>query len=262
MKKGITKIITIIFVAGIIFNSCTEDFKPDSSTAKDNVMLQNILIEIFELVSNNTVSNNTTKLLINDSSCYSKTIDTLDDGTFRLTITFDKEDCEFDDGQERKGQIITTFEENWFEDKNKTITTTFNNFSIDEATITGEIKIEFIRFESLTQKHKITANNLKITLPDDTKITCSGNIERHIIDNNKIKINSEYSGTAKNGSKYTTLGEDIITDFSCEQKQSTSGRITITKTDTGDVVLVDFGDGECDDEYIVTQNGTTVSVVI
>jgi len=98
MKKGITKIITIIFVAGIIFNSCTEDFKPDSSTAKDNVMLQNILIEIFELVSNNTVSNNTTKLLINDSSCYSKTIDTLDDGTFRLTITFDKEDCEFDDG--------------------------------------------------------------------------------------------------------------------------------------------------------------------
>ncbi len=261
MKKNLSKIITLIFVVGIFLTACTEEFKPDSSTAKDNVMAQDILLEIFELVNNNTANYNSEKSFLYDTSCFSKTIDTLEDGMFRLTLTFDKEDCDFEDELERKGQIITIFEENWFEDKNKILTTTFNDFSIDDAVITGEIKIEFVSFEALTQKHKITANYLKIRFPDKTEINCSGNLIRHIKEDNKIELNSEYSGLAKNIEAYTTLGENIRTDLSCDKKQSTSGRFTITKTNSGDVLIVDFGDGECDGEYTVTQNGTTVSVV-
>lgn len=260
MKNYFLKIIALIFVVGIFFTACTEDFKPDSSTAKDNIMTQNILLEIFELVNNNTVTYNSEKSFLYDTTCFSKTIDTLEDGMFRLTITFDKENCDFEDNFERKGQIITVFEENWFEDKNKILTTTFNNFSINDAAITGEIQIEFMLFESLTQKHKITANNLKINFPDKTEIICSGNLLRHIKEENKIEINSEYSGKGRNGSAYTTLGEKIIKDYSCDQKQATSGRFTITKTDSGDVIILDFGEGECDGEYIITENGTTVSV--
>jgi len=38
MKNYFLKIIALIFVVGIFFTACTEDFKPDSSTAKDNIM--------------------------------------------------------------------------------------------------------------------------------------------------------------------------------------------------------------------------------
>ncbi len=270
MKKDFLKIFVLIFVFGAFLTACQEEFKPDTETAEDNARAENALGDVFALVSNNT-SGDGGKSFLEDTTdeCFTRVIDTLEDGTFRLTLTFDSTGCDSGDGVIRKGQIITTFAGNWFEDKTKIVTTTFNNFSRDDVVLTGEVKIEFLGLENLKPRHQLTATGMKLSFPDGKEITWSGTrtvkwlsgfLTRRIRKDDKIEINSEYAGVGRGGSSYTTLGENLVKDFACEYKQPVSGRFTITKPETGDVLTIDFGAGECDGEYTVTQNGTTVSI--
>lgn len=262
--------IIILTITVIFINSCQEAFSPDTITAEDNAKIENLLNDMFTLVSS-TANEDSEQLRSQriDSECTERQLDTLDDGVLKLTLTYDENGCETENGLIRKGQIITFFQRDWIQNKELSITTTFKDFYINDSKITGEIKIEYLGVEGLHPKYKQTATNMTISLPEEKQISWSGSREvkwlsgfltRQNRNDDKIEINSSYTSNNRNGESYASKGENLIKDFSCEFPQIIAGKITIKKLDTEESeLIIDFGNEECDADYTITQNGVTVT---
>ena len=271
MKKIVLSILSIIFILSMFLISCEEEgtFDPDTVTAEDNARAEGVFGDIFALTSNNTSEEGGGKALLGDSTdCFDVdiVIDTVA-GTRTMTLTFDEAGCDLGDGVIRKGQIIAVYEPNWFSGAGKTVTTTFNEFSRDNNVVNGTIEIVFLRLDGLKPVHKITATDMSITLEDGKTIAWSGErtikwlngfLTRRNRKDDILEINSEITGTNRNGEAYTSLGVNVVKDYTCEYKMPVSGTINITKGT--DIMSVDFGNGDCDCEYVLTQNGVSVTL--
>lgn len=266
MKKLVLSILSIFLVFGLLFVSCEEgtEFDPDSDTAEDNARADGVFGDVFMFGANNTSGDDGGKALLDE--CFTVTTDTLD-GMVTLKLTFDEAGCDLGDGIIRKGAIIYTFMPNWFQDEGKVVTTTFENFSRDDYVVDGEVKIVFAKLEGIHPTHTIIATGMKLTSPEGQTVSWSGTrtvkwlngfLTRRDKTDDKLEINSEITGTNRNGESYTTIGALIVKDFSCQYKLPISGIMTINKGT--DVISVDFGAGACDCEYVVTQGGVSIPI--
>ncbi|SEJ04580.1 hypothetical protein SAMN05192553_102109 [Cyclobacterium xiamenense] len=177
-------------------------------------------------------------------------------------------------GKERKGKIIVSYadEEGLFM-SDRTIA--FDNYFVNNVQITGEIVIErAVRNEDGNLQNTYTVTDYALTFSNEETFTINGNRIREWIegegDNNpaahKFEINGVLSGVSTRGVNWSqTILEPIIVDFGCSTegnmlRTSGSKEIKYSLRNRERSRLVEYGDGNCDNEYIVTIGNRVVTI--
>ncbi len=265
MKK-LLKLSTFVLVLALMVWSCEKPTQPDQATGRDVKNADLAVSDIFTFSNGETDSDNGKVFLDSTTDkCYTVDIDTNDDGSFTTTLEFDGSEC--NDGVTRDGKIIITWMPGWRINSSKYATVTFDDFSRNGNEIDGNLKI-YKTGQTGTFIYKIEENDMSFTYSDEKKVTWTGwrTVEfkagyltpRDKTDDVRV-VDFQRDGINSNGESFSATGEQLTIDATCENgTKVTSGTYTITKGDV--TTIVDFGDGECDDTYTVTQNGVSVEV--
>ena len=262
--KNFIKLFAFIAILAIFVWNCEKPTQPDQATGRDVKNADLAVSDIFTFSNGETDEGGKAFLDSADDKCYTVELDTNDDGTFTTTIEFDGTECS--DGVVRAGKIIITWMPGWRINTGKYATVTFDNFTRDGNSIDGNLKI--YREDLTSISYKMEENDMSFTYADGKKVTWSGwrsvefiaGFASHQDKTDDIKIvNFERSGTNSNGEDFTANGENLTLNATCgSDTKITKGTITIIKGDV--TTVVDFGDGECDNTYTITQNGTSIEV--
>jgi len=271
MKTNLLNLIFVLFAfLSIFFISCEpQTFNPDSSTAQDNARAEGSIIDVFGLVSSNADgTSGGGKFLNADTACYNVefSIDEVTD-TRTLIITFDSLGCEIN-GKIFKGKITSIIEGNWFQ-VGSTMTITFTDFTQDGVELKGTMVASFDTIEGTLPNsvpvHTVTASNMELKFTDGKTITwnsnkqikwLSGYFTRRNTSDDELQINGTLNGVNKAGVSFTSISADLVKQPACDL--FVSGTVTITKGT--DIVLIDFGNGDCDGTFTVTQNNISTTV--
>lgn len=266
-KKFLFLILGFSVIFGITFFACEEpSINPDSETAKQNARAEGSIIDVFGFVSSNADGGGKA---INEE-CY--TLDFNHDvttGIRTLSITFDEAGCTINDvvfKGEIEAEIING---SWFEVGSQ-MTITFENFERDGYGLSGTIVALYERNEGeniteLVPVQTITTTDMVQTYPDGKTFAWSGTREIKWLSgfftklnrsDDKIEINANITGTNLAGEAFTSVSESLIKNPDCDQ--FVSGTVTITKGT--DIITINFGNGECDGEFSVTQGGVSINI--
>ncbi|MBN2892832.1 MAG: hypothetical protein JXL97_13270 [Bacteroidales bacterium] len=266
--KNLFKFSFLLVFLTLLFIGCQPTTQPDQATGNDARHADLAVSDVFAFSTGETGGG---KLFI-DTACY--TVETVinADTSRTTTITFD-ETCALDDGIIRGGQIIINWELGWIWDSTKVTTVTFNNFSRDGDVLAGELELRFLKgsiAQGTKPTHEIVEKGMSLILANEQGTTTwegtrtiewQSGILTLADKTDDVKLVDIYKdGINRNGEHYIAEGNSIRLDQTCgEGAKLTSGTLTITKDD-GTETLVDFGDGECDDIFSVTQNGVTIEI--
>lgn len=179
------------------------------------------------------------------------------------TITIDFGDgCEGPNGRIRKGIIIINYSGARRFMPGFMVTTTFENFSIDDIQVEGTRTVTNTS-ESTNEspKFNITLVGGKLTWPDGTFATREVDKTREWIRaatplRDSLIVNGTASGITRAGNSYDVLNTDIVFKRQC--RWPVSGVKVVTTENR--VITIDFGDGECDRRATVTVNGQSEEV--
>lgn len=189
------------------------------------------------------------------------------------TITIDFGDgCEDPRGRVRAGIINISYTGRRFQ-PGSVITTTFDNFSVDGIKVEGTRTVtnitEIVDNHLSSPKFSITLDGGKLTWPDGTFAT--RNIDRvrtWIRALNPIDDENHVDGTAnginKEGVEYSMMiTESLVFKRRCRFEGSrvfipVSGIKEVNRG--GQIYVVDFGNGTCDNIISVTHDGNTVVI--
>ena len=267
MKK-LLKFSFLAIVLSIFAFGCQTPTQPDEATGKDVRAVDYAVSDVFAFATSETDGNKATLDTIFDT-------ETTIEGDIRTTtITFDGITV-FPDGIIRGGQIIIVWEIGWLWDTTKTTTVTFNDFSRNGDVLSGTLELSFLRGNIVSgtkPTHEIVSKNMLLVYAADagtvawegtrTVVWEAGIVTiRDKSDDVKL-VNFNKDGTNRNGEHFIAEGVDLRVDNTCDggkKARVVSGIFTITKDD-GVVTTIDFGDGECDNSFTVTQNGVTVTI--
>lgn len=177
--------------------------------------------------------------------------------------------CEGPGGRTRSGTIRISYTGFWLRPGSK-ITTTLEDFSIDGRQIEGTRTVTNITSNGIPT-HQITLTGGRISFLDGTEVTREVNRIRQWIrsdnplnDEFHILEQSSASGINRNGREYqVTIEEDLVYKNRCRQDLiflPVSGVKVIT---TGDnLIVMDFGDGECDNIITASFNGVIQTIEV
>ena len=268
--KHLMKFFIFVTVISLSLWSCktSVDTTGDQATSQDVRAADLAVSDVFTFTSDQT--DNTSKAL-SDSTAGMR-VNTAFDSTFMgfiTTITFTNYTP--NDGITRNGQIIIKWNKGWFLDTLKYVDVTFNKFTRDSMSLSGELKIrKTLAFgdSSMHPGRRVDAINMVITYPDNSTIKWngwrtilwkSGWLTFHDRSDNVFEINWHKKGTNRLGKAFTGDGRNLILDMSCKKDKFTAGTITITKAD-GKKFTIDYGDGACDGTYTITSGKNTVQI--
>jgi len=177
--------------------------------------------------------------------------------------------CEGPRGRIRSGVIRISYSGFWLMPGSE-ITTTLENFSIDGRQIEGTRTVTNITSNG-APTHQITLTGGRIKFLDGTEATREVNRIRKWIradnplnDEFHILAESIANGVNRNGIEYqVTIEEDLVYKIRCRQDLiylPVSGVKVIT---TGDnIIVMDFGDGECDNIITASFNGVIRTIEV
>jgi hypothetical protein len=271
MKTNTFKIIGIPFIifASLFLSSCDEDTQKPSGTgtaakekAEKVLALRDDLSFINRFVDTNVVIPDSetgrasfvkaTVARISESApCADATEEELPDGSLKITLDFG-EGCATEEGVEVAGTVVmifhvaeTTFQfgveflnytelsgEHEGDVVNGTVDGSFL-FDLEASTFVQEMEqdlaIEYAdeteAAYKITQKAEMTETGMRVTV-----LTTSGNL-------------------ADGGYFATTLSKSMVYDFSCDGDFPVRGEELLTFQ--GNTILVNYGNGSCDDNYTV-----------
>lgn len=266
MKQKFLLLIALLVSGSLLFTACDETLDTDTQSAQDNAKAEGVMSDVFGLVSGNAEGSTKSG---EDITCYTAELTgTVEART--LTITFPEAGCPDENGVVHKGKIIGTFTGRWFIPGSK-VEITFENYERNDevlnGTITGVYKENLKEGDKIYPIHEITTTSMELVLTDGKSIKwtatrtlkwLSGYFTKSRSDN-QVLINSELNGQNVNGDTFSSTGTDLLHKFPC--KLFVSGTIELNKAD-GSTSAIDFGDGECDGKFSVTQNGVTVELNI
>jgi hypothetical protein len=197
---------------------------------------------------------------IDSTFCFNLTIEPETIGAFPKTITVDfGSGCTGKDGHIRKGKIITVYTGPMVMPGN-TATTTFEQFYYDDVLVEGTHVIKNISTDA-NFIFTATIENGKLTKSDGDNITVNrtrtwtqtnGSDTPLFPLDDVYNITGSATGTTHQGSNAilwtTEITTPLVRKFTC--KWIVSGEVKITCTNvTG---TVDFGNGDCDNNAILT----------
>lgn len=262
LKISFALTIFIVFLVG-----CKPQIQPDQITGTDISQAELAISDVFSFSTSETSGEK-----LSDTSFYSVETIINSDTTRTTKITFDTT-CVFEDGVVRGGQIIIDWTLGWLWDSTKVTTVSFNQFSRNGNILSGELELRFLRGSQTDlgkPTHEIIEKNMSIELANNQGTTTwdgtrtvqweSGilTIANKTDDVKLVELFKD--GVNRNGEHYIAEGEDLRVDHTCSNgTKITSGILIITKDD-GTEATIDFGDGECDNNFTVTQEGQTVQI--
>jgi len=279
MKLRKFTILLLGFIVSIIaFQSCMQDEEANIDSADQ--------AQEVELIENSVLAENYSddEVALADmaefeagTGHYNRTsvcfMTTWDSDTRILTIDFGN-GCVGPYGKERKGKIIVSYaDEKGLFISDRTIT--FENYFVNNVQITGEIAIgRAVRNDDGNFQNTYTVTDYTLTFSNEETFTINGNRIREWIagegDNNpsanKFEINGALSGVSTRGVNWSqTILDPIIVDFSCSTegnmlRTSGSKEVKYSLRNRERSRLVEYGDGSCDNEYIVTINNRVVTI--
>jgi hypothetical protein len=205
-----------------------------------------------------------------DSICATISIVPFDLVSFPKTIIVDFGElgCVGNDGKLRKGKIQIQAT-GWFKDSSSVITVTLDNYFVNGFKVEGT--------KTITNNGKNSNNNLnfsvivqngKVTSPDNKVVQWESNRQIEWIAgeetmsaaDDEYKITGTQSGvTAANESYTIQITVPIHIVMSC-QWRIVAGKQKITSGE--EEILIDYGDGTCDDKFIVTYKGLSYVVTM
>ncbi len=273
MKKYLfkTTLIVAAFTA-LTFTACKRDTwdANDTTTTEDQSMAEASENDIFTL-SDNAVTNGSVTLKNGDAetlagACATVTIDS-GSNPKKVTIDFGTTNCRGNDGKDRRGKIIITHTGK-FRDVGSVMTITTQDFFVNDN------KIELTKTVSCTAllTWAIEVKNGKITLANGggtitwntsrVRKMISGALTPFILSDDQYEVTGSASGTNRSGAAYTmNITTPILVDFGCAKSRTTKGHITFTVAGKADR-SIDFGNGTCDDEAVVTVGKNSKTIVL
>lgn len=261
--KSFIKIFFVTAIVAIFAFSCGKQFDPDQVTGNDVRVADLAVSDVFTFSNRETDQG---KSAFTSAVGYSKKVVDNGDGTSTTTLTFDPTFA-FNDGIVRSGKIMITWQAGWRTDSTKKASVNFDNFSRDGNVLSGLVKFQLLSPDE--PKYIFVEDNMSLTFKTSEKITWEGTrtVEwKAGFDtysdrtDNVTKVNFTKSGVNRTGIAYTTTGVDLIMDNQCGQGKTKITAGTITNEKNGVTTIFNFGDGQCDDTFTITQNGITITI--
>jgi hypothetical protein len=180
------------------------------------------------------------------------------------TVTITYNHCEGPHGHVRDGQIIVNYQNGGYWDVGASWDVTFNNFYIDDMQVTGTRHVANVGPASNGMTWNINASLTFTNTNDNTTRTWNSTRTREITQGYGDTICAHHiyviNGTASKSNSANGHGANItITnltrDLSCQYV--TAGTLDCVPTDNRPEKVINFGNGNCDDEATVTVNNHT-----
>lgn len=198
-----------------------------------------------------------------DSDCVTIDYDTIA-GVPTITVDFGPENCLCQDGRMRRGKVIFSFA-GMYNQSGSVVTTTTNHYYVDDYGIDGTR----IATWSADHTYNITVNGSIYKPNNGGTITWNCNKTRtqtagtntpfNWLDN-VYSITGSASGTTATGVSFEiTVDEALIVQLGCRWIKK--GKLTITRVDKDDVII-DYGDGECDNKAMMTIGNRTKEITL
>lgn len=253
MKTNLFKIIAIFFAMGLFVVSSCKKPDPDAQSAEDDARGSFIMADAFALGNDNAGGGGGGKL----GGCMTR--ENIDENTVKLSFS----NCDYR-GHTRNGAILIdyshllTMGERAFH-----LVITFENYSVDGIGVTGTISTTF-QGPYTAPVIKVKARNMVATFGNGETIQWSSDKTFTIanflnLDNpNIVTMSGTANGTNRSGETYKSTYSNVKVDRSCELGYPVSGTVTI-ESDKGTTVI-DYGNGNCDNEITVTNGGVSVNV--
>jgi hypothetical protein len=250
MKK-ITLVTLCITFFGLLFNSCQKD---DTPIIVDNEKVSSIAKTI-GMFNTDDIDQQATDFKSTQCYCLDIIHHENEDGAFypfRLTFDFGEENCEFPAGFFKRGKIHFYLSDDWQTDGAVKIFE-FEDFYINEINIYGTktfTNTGYNEEQHLTWQIDIADAGIKDTLGNEK--TWNATLYAEFIEGSFKSTNCHYSyvitgsGTGTdNGVAYSAeITIPLLFEFGCWYPKS--GEMTIEIG--GQTVIIDYGDGECDDK--------------
>lgn len=187
-----------------------------------------------------------------ESDCYSTTYS---DTGFAMTFT----NCALSGSENVNGLLNIAYSTN---QNNSSFTSTFTDFYVGATKLNGTRTFIIGATENENEISFTIVSNMTITLEGGEIITEEGSRTTTLIFSNET-ISFTFFGTwtlVENGDTYiVTVTEDLSAVLGCEYVSK--GKFTLSKN--GLEVLVDFGDGTCDNKAeIIYPNGKTEEITL
>lgn len=198
---------------------------------------------------------------------------TRDEDQKLVTIDFG-DGCVGPYGRERSGKILIQYGGE-FNDNMANRIISFENYVVNNKGISGTIELrDFNRNDSgnLTATRKM--NEYTVTFPDGNSFTINGSTTRAWLEGegdgdpttNVIQTTGSYEGVSTRGRSFThVITEPIIANFACKAEGGflrVSGVKEMTKAagNNSRTRTINYGDGTCDNEIVVTINDRTFTI--
>lgn len=258
----------------LAFSSCRKDeiFTAEIlQTASNNSMAELYDNDVQNMVDEVAVSGSLQTYKLDEeatllSSCATVSRDTV---SFPRTVTIDfgTVNCTGNDGRLRRGKIIATYT-GAYRDAGTVISITYDNYFVNDAQISGSRTVTNTGTDSLGITEFDVQASIQIDLPNGGgTITRNSSRTRSWIAGSATSIRTDdvYSitGTATginaSGNAYTVLViEPLIRNLAC-RRHFTQGVMQIDVAGRPSRRL-DYGNGSCDDQALLTVNGRTRTI--
>ncbi len=278
--KNYLYILSIIVAGAILFQSCEKeasDLTDDEiAIAEDDALAENLFDDIFdvalaaELLVDGQIYNGTLKSSVVSDSCPNVTVDHPDSTYWPKIITIDYGDgCTGFYEQTRSGKIIIQVTGRYrAEGTSRTIT--LENYYINGIHIEGTKTVTNDgENENGNICYSVELTGGRITTPDSIVITRESVRTREWVGGSDTWwniwddvyfITGQTTGTNFRGVTYSrTIVTPLEWAVTCRFIKSGSIDIVVSENDP---ITLDFGNGECDNEAIVSRNGETKTILL
>ena len=262
------KFLAAAVIMGSIFLASCEQTDNELTKASDDAV-QSIL-GISDLSNTEDVEEATiddgTKATTEYSSCFEITVN--DDSTVwrSWTIDFGTDGCESFNGILRQGMIHTTLTDRWF-NEGSLRTITFEDYYVDSVHLEGVKTIENTGLNevgNMTWVRKMTDGKLSYTDGSTTTWNCERFVElveggdTWVFSDDVYLVTGGSTGVNQDGLSFSTeITVPLKYVFGC--RFPVSGELTIT-IEGSEPVVINYGDGECDDMATQTTGDETVEI--
>lgn len=269
MKKHLLPI-AIAVVAAVIVAGCkkkTDGF--DSDTATSYSTIDNLFKDVNKVVNDAAAENNLSgKMESTENLCAEVTITPADLTTFPKTVVVDfgNVGCMDMNGVTRKGQFTAVFT-NYLDQPGAHVEVTFQNYYVNGVKLEGVYDLANTSPNSTTRSFADTVTNGKATTPDSKY--CTWTSYRSSVQTAGFGTASltddEYTGQAQSfgvgfgGKNFNATSTNIVWRLAC--RYLVSGNVSILSGTDPTPILVDFGNGTCDNKYEVSYSIYHTSLV-
>lgn len=192
------------------------------------------------------------------------------DDTISVTIDFGEENCLCNDGRYRRGKIYIKHYGYYWGDGQAEIEYSFDNYFVDDNQLTGIKNVLRTINADGNRQSDIYVDGALILADDEGTITWHADRTREVIEGSDthykyddvIEVTGSAYGTLSDGTEITseiTSPLIRIMEAGCI-RYFVEGVRTIMYGDTE--IIVDYGDGTCDNLADITRNGETRTVEI